>query len=299
MQVPNAVEGVLAHVHHQAVAPFPDALPAGHLLGGGEHLGQETAMLGAHFGGVGEVVAGDDEHVDGSGRIDVAKGVGVLGGQNFVGGGVAGHHLAEQAVRHGPETLVSVQVEDMPAEDVDAFLDDLARWTADTRTDEAARSRTRERWLRQQATEAARFTGVALDLAERGVAVAVGTTTARTLHGHIVAVARDFLVLRHDSGTSTFLALVAVATIRPEAGHRAGDAASDRTSPVDTVLADVFAALAADRPRVRVVVEGGGEVLAGELRAASGDVVTLRLDSEAAATIYLQLASVRELTLLD
>jgi hypothetical protein len=187
----------------------------------------------------------------------------------------------------------------MPLEAVDAFLDDLARWTADTRIDEAARSRTRERWLRQQATEDARFAGVALDLAERGVAVAVGTTSARTLQGLIVAVARDFLVLRHDGGTATFLALPAVATIRPEAGHPAGDAASDRTSPVDTVLADVFTALAADRPRVRVVVEGGGEALAGELRAASGDVVTLRLDGRRPATIYLQLASVRELTLLD
>lgn len=162
----------------------------------------------------------------------------------------------------------------------------------------AARSRTRERWLRQQAAEGALFTGLALDLAERGVAVAIGTTTARTLHGHIVAVARDFLVLRHDGGTS-FLALPAVATIRPEGGHRPGDTASDRTSPVDTVLADVVTALAADRPRVRVVAEGGGEALAGELRSASGEVATLRLDGDPQPTIYLQLASLRELTLLD
>ena len=184
-------------------------------------------------------------------------------------------------------------------EDVDAFLADLARWTADTRADDAARSRTRERWLRQQASEDARFTGVALDLSERGVAVAVATTSARTLHGHIVAVARDFLTLRHDRGSSTFLALGAVATIRPEAGHRAGDAASNRTSAVDTALADVVSALAAERQRVRVVVEGGGEALAGELRSASNDVVTLRLDGEPPATVYLQLALVRELTLLD
>jgi len=194
--------------------------------------------------------------------------------------------------------LVSGQVEDRPL-DVDDFLDDLARWTADTRIDEAARSRMRERWLRQQASEDARFAGVALDLAERGVAVAVGTTSARTLHGHIAAVARDFLVIRHDGNASTFLALGAVTTIRPEAGHAAGDAASDRNSPVDTSLADVLTALAADRPRVRMVLEGRGEATAGELRAASGDVVTLRLDGERPATIYLQLASVRELTVLD
>ncbi len=187
----------------------------------------------------------------------------------------------------------------MPVEDVDAFLDDLARWTADARVDDAARSRTRERWLRQQASEDARFTGLALDLAEGGVAVAVGTTTARTLRGRIVAVARDFLVLRNDGGTATFLALPAVATIRPEAGHRAREAASDRTGPVDTALAEVVTALAAERHRVRVVVDGGGEALAGELRSASNDVATLRLDGDPPATVYLRLASVRELTLLD
>ena len=189
-------------------------------------------------------------------------------------------------------------MEGRPMKDVDAFLDELARWTSNAKADDAARSRTRERWLRQQATEDARFSGVALDLAERGVGVAVGTTTGRTLHGRIMAVARDFLVLRADGGTSTFLALRAIATLRPEAGIRAGDAASERSSPVRTALADVVAALAADRPRVRVVVEGGGEALAGELRAASGDVATLRLDGGSPGTVYLQLASLRELTLL-
>nr|MDQ3575222.1 hypothetical protein [Actinomycetota bacterium] len=74
-------------------------------------------------------------------------------------------------------------------EDVEAFLADLARWTADTRADDAASSRTRERWLRQQASEDALFTGVALDLAEGGVSVAVRTTTGRTLHGRILTVA--------------------------------------------------------------------------------------------------------------
>ncbi len=182
--------------------------------------------------------------------------------------------------------------------DVEAFLADLARWTADSRAGDAARSRVRERWLRQQATEDALFTGVALDLAEGAVGVAVRTTTGRTLHGRIVAVASDFLVLSHDGGTTTFLALAALATLRPESGQRAGDAASNRSGPVDTVLSEVVTALAGDRPRVRVVVEGGGEAVAGELRAASGDVATLRLDGQPPATIYLRLASVRELTLL-
>lgn len=183
-------------------------------------------------------------------------------------------------------------------EEVDAFLADLARWSADQRSGEAARSRMRERWLRQQAMEDARFAGVALDLAERRTGVSVRTTTGRTLHGRIEAVARDFCLLRHDGGAATLLALAAMATVRPDAGQRAVEADSERTPAVDTSLSDVLAALAGDRPRVRVVVEGGGEAVAGELRAASGDVATLRLDSDPPAIIYVQLASVRELDVL-
>ncbi|MDP8991956.1 MAG: hypothetical protein M3N31_02715, partial [Actinomycetota bacterium] len=67
--------------------------------------------------------------------------------------------------------------------EVDALLAELARWGADVRAGDAARSRARERWLRRQASEDATFTGVALDLAEQGAGVAVRTTTGRTLHG--------------------------------------------------------------------------------------------------------------------
>ncbi len=182
-------------------------------------------------------------------------------------------------------------------DEVDAFLADLRRWSADERARDAARSRTQERWLRRQAAEDARFTGLALDLAERKTEVAVRTTAGHTLHGRIEAVARDFCLLRHDADRATFVALAAIATVRP-AGQRAAEADSERTVAVDTTLADVLGALAGDRPRVRVVVEGGGEAVAGELRAVGGDVATLLLGSDPPATIYLRLASVRELTLL-
>src|SRR5207249_2288632 len=59
---------------------------------------------------------------------------------------------------------------------VDDLLARLGRWREDQDAAEAARSRTRERWLRQQAAEAARLSAVALDLAERGTPVTVSTT---------------------------------------------------------------------------------------------------------------------------
>jgi hypothetical protein len=182
--------------------------------------------------------------------------------------------------------------------DVDGFLADLARWTAAARVDDAVTSRTRERWLRQQAAEGARFAGVALDLAERGGGVVIRTGTGRTLHGRIVALARDFCVVRHDGGAATFVALAAVATLRPEPGSQAREAASERAGALDADLADVLAGLAGDRPRVRIVVEGGGEAITGELRAVGVDVASVRLDGEPPQTVYVQLGSLRELTLV-
>lgn len=184
-------------------------------------------------------------------------------------------------------------VEDV--EDVDVLL---ARWTAGARADDAARARVRERWLRQQAQEDASFAGVALDLSEASAGVAVRTTTGHTLHGRIATVAGDFCVLRHDGGTVTLVAFAAVASVRPEQGFRAGDAGSERTAPVPARLADVLAGLAVERPRVRMILDGGGEALTGELRAVGSDVATLRLDSGGGATVYVRIGSVGEVTLL-
>lgn len=183
-------------------------------------------------------------------------------------------------------------------DEVEGLLADLARWTADSRVDDAARCRMRERWLRQQAEEDARFAGVVLDLSEAGAVVALRLTTGRTLQGRIVTVARDFCVLRHDAGTATLLAFSAIATVRPEPGYRAGKAASERVAPVDARLADVLVGLAGERPRVRIVVDGAGEALAGELRSVGADVATVRLDGGRGGTVYVQLGSVREVTLL-
>lgn len=183
-------------------------------------------------------------------------------------------------------------------ESVDAFLADLARWTADGRAEEAAGARVRERWLRHQAAEDARFSGVLMDLGEAGAGVAVVTTAGHTLHGRIAAVAGDFCVLRHGGGSATLLTFAALATVRPEPGHRAGDADSARISPLNVGFVEVLARLAPERHRVRVVMEGGGEVVAGELRTVGADVATLRLGGDPPSTVYLQLGAVREVTLL-
>jgi hypothetical protein len=159
--------------------------------------------------------------------------------------------------------------------------------------DESARSRSRERWLRQQATESARFTGVALDLAERQARVTVRTTVGRSHHGVIVAVAPDFVAVRTDAGAATLLSLPHVAFVRADSG---AVAAGDRPPSFEARLTTVVAGLAGDRPRVHVVLDGG-ESLTGELRSAGLDVATLQLDGESA--VFVHLGALAEVTVLD
>ena len=70
----------------------------------------------------------------------------------------------------GPSVEV---VDDDPAMAPDPLAAELSRWAAELRAQDATRSRTRERWLRQQAEEGATWTGTLLDLAERRQAALV------------------------------------------------------------------------------------------------------------------------------
>lgn len=192
--------------------------------------------------------------------------------------------------------------QDIGAQAVDGLLADLARWTGDSRSDEAARSRTQERWLRQQAVEDARFAGLLLDLSERGVVVALGTTAGSVLRGRVAAVAADFVLITHlahpDGGHVSLVALGCLATVRPEPGRHQSEATADRAAPLTATLAEVLGGMAADRPRVRIVGAAAAGVVTGELRAVGADVVTLRLDGQPPPTLYLAVDALSHLTVL-
>lgn len=177
--------------------------------------------------------------------------------------------------------------------DVDRLLADLSRWMADQRVSEAARGRTRERWLRQQATESARLSGLALDLAERRVPVAVRTTVGRVIRGAIVAVAEDFWVVDGTAGT-TMVTLGSVTTVRSQPGAVPVDATGERDTVLDMRFADALAALAGDRPRVRLAIVGETDLLLGELRAVGLDMLTIRTDGAPASSVYVALSCVTE-----
>lgn len=176
---------------------------------------------------------------------------------------------------------------------VESVLRSLAEWAADQRVDAAAASRIRERWLRQQAVESATLAGIAVDLAESGARVSIRTVAGRSHHGRVDAVGRDFLVLRSTSARPTFLAMAAVAWLRPEPGTM-GDGTGDRGAPVDVSLADVLLRMSGDRPHLQVTV--GDETVTGQLRAVSADVLTVRTDGDPPATVHIRLGSIYEVS---
>jgi hypothetical protein len=187
----------------------------------------------------------------------------------------------------------------------DAFGAELARWLSDAAADAAAAERSQSRLLRQAAEEEATFVGVAVDLAERAARVVVRTSSGRSHRGVLLAVGRDFVVVREPGGDGApaFVSLAAVTTIRPQpsgGGSALLDASGSRAAPRDASLAAVLATLAVERPRVQVGLAGGGEEpLAGELRSVGLDVLTLRLDGDAGRSAHVRLGAVAEVLLLD
>jgi Protein of unknown function (DUF2642) len=177
--------------------------------------------------------------------------------------------------------------------------DGFVEFLDEARAEEAARSRARERWLRQQTAEEARFAGTLVDLLERGAPLSVRTTMGRVHHGTLVAVGRNFCLLRTASEAETYVALDAIVWVRPSAAARAPAATGDRCGvSLDLTLNELCNHLAADRPRVRVTVHRDAEPIAGQLRAVGVDVLTLRLDGEACGTCFVPTTAVAEVVIV-
>ena len=173
-----------------------------------------------------------------------------------------------------PRPRVAV-VDDDPWAAPDPFAAELNRWAAERRAEDAATSRSRERWLRQQAEEGATWLGVLLDLAERRQAVVVDLRSGATVSGELVGVGEDvcFLTGLARRSPTTLVALVHVGAVR--AREPAPSVASgDRRPALRLTLAGVLGSLAAEREVIRVGLAGGGEVT-GRILGAGADVLTL------------------------
>ncbi len=169
----------------------------------------------------------------------------------------------------------------------------LERWAADARVDEAARSRSRERWLRRQAEDETSVAGVAADLRDAGTPVTVGTSSGRRHAGVVRAIGEDFLVVGPAAGHSpeVVVALAALESVRTLPGAPA--VVGDRPAEASLRLIDVLVGLAEEREAVQVVVLSG-DVASGVLAAVGQDVLTVRSTGRPSTVAYVPIAAVAE-----
>lgn len=178
--------------------------------------------------------------------------------------------------------------------------DQFERWAADARAREAADSRVRERWMRQQVREEATLAAVLLGYAERASAVVVTTTTGRRHHGLLAGVGDDFAALRTAGGHVVLIPLVAVAEI-----HGAGStgpagsgpaAAEGRPAPgLAVTLADLLSQASGQRPRL--AIQAGDASVVGDLESVGIDVLTVTVEGSPPGLAYVRLASVSDISL--
>lgn len=180
---------------------------------------------------------------------------------------------------------------DEPADDVAL---EATRWLADARIEEAARARSRQRWLRQQAEEGATFVGVLLTLVESGRAVTVVLADGFAVDGHLTSVAADFAAMTEADGTVTYVALAAVSAVRPATGV-GGPATDGRTVRSDRRLWQVVADAVADRPVVTVRTVGA--TVSGVLTGVGADVLSVGGERPTAPVTYLPAPSVSMVSL--
>ncbi len=170
----------------------------------------------------------------------------------------------------------------------------LERWAADGRVDEAARVRSRERWLQRQAEEESTLAGVLADLLEAGTPVLVHTRSGGRYLGAVRAVGLDFVALGPDAsdGSEVVVALGAVASVRTRPG--APGVTGDRRVAGTMRLADVVSGLADERASVRLVTVDG-EPVTGTVRSVGQDLAVVRGGGDPPRTAYVPLDAICEI----
>ena len=189
-----------------------------------------------------------------------------------------------------PESLVAPGLIDAGGEGLAARLE---RWAADARVEEAARARSRERWLRHQAEDETSLAGVAADLRDAATAITVGTRSGRRVAGVVRVVGADFLALgpAAGEGTEVIVALDAVESVRTLPGVPA--VVGDRHVGRAVAFLDVLIGLAGEREVVQVVT-ASGDAVSGVLVAVGQDVLTVRTRTRPPAVAYVPTAAVAE-----
>ena len=165
--------------------------------------------------------------------------------------------------------------------DGDRLLAAFARWAADERTAQAARMRSRERSLRDQAAGEATWSGLLVDLAETAgeVTLEVGS---KTLRGGLVGVGAGFCVLVQDGRRPALIPTDRIVALWKEKA-----ASGSRFPHLDLTFEAALSGLADERSPVCVVLTGGSQVT-GELVRSGTDLVSIRTDPPTRRTVHVR-----------
>jgi hypothetical protein len=169
---------------------------------------------------------------------------------------------------------------------------------ADESAHEAAvRARSRERELRERATELAGWNGTLRDLAEARAVVTLRSRSSRTHRGVLVAVAEDHVAMRLPAGQLVALAAGGVTSVRPEPGTAVAPAMGDRDRAQDRTLVELLDRAAGEHRRVALTLDGSSEVVQGTLVAVGDDVLTVRLDGRGHDLLYVRAGAILEVVI--
>lgn len=127
-----------------------------------------------------------------------------------------------------------------------------------------------------RAGECATWLGVLQDLAERRVAVAVHLGGGRCHRGHLLAVARDHLVLAGEGACTVLLAMGSVRIVRPRPAEGRLVAHGDRPPAEDRTFLEALEQLLPTDPEVVVGLRDLPDTLRGTVSGLGEDVLTLR-----------------------
>ena len=181
-------------------------------------------------------------------------------------------------------------------------LDELARWAASERVNDAARSRAEQR--RHKTAEASQATVASLlaRLSESARPVLVDTVAGNRMRGHIAATGLDFCVITAASGP-VMVSTAAIAAVG-EAPGPLGNRPTPDPLPFEietsgATLGEALAALAVERPLVQITA--GGRNWRGQLTSAGADIVSMAAEPGSADTAksHIAIAAIDHLTILD
>jgi len=173
-------------------------------------------------------------------------------------------------------------------------LSGLAQWISEGAVDQAAAERSRESWLRVQASESARMADILADHAEAGKRVSASTLGGRRTNGMVAAIGADFVVIRESNLGDVVIPLDRMAIVRSASDD--GAVGQDRSLRFDLTMAHALAELAADRPPV--LAAAGNESARGSLHAVGTDFIAIATNDPLRVTIHVALSAIDHLVVL-